>query len=423
MEDLQLAKVEFERALTLSPKVLDAYPEIVEVLHQLEELKEAKIWIEKAEKEGVKLGEINFLKGLVLVKEEKYSEAKKAFEKAKEFKPEIAQAANLQIALIQIREKRIKTALQTLRATISMAPETELAEFGKEYEKSLERLLKEYRAFRASIGVFYQYDNNPASADGVIVARSSDSSLISYLRGEYVPMLEGPWIANFYLGLQGQKYSRLDTLDNRMIYFSAVPGYNFSKGAFTFPVFYQKSWLDNREYSEIKTLRPTLSYVFLPGHILQTFLTYGDQKILRKALLPEENRDATLKAIGLSHFYPFKEGKGLFNLGFELGKSDTEGRNWEANFSRMMGVLVIPLPFRFSLSFSGELNSQNYQYTHTIFAKKRKDKTYNLGTTLNWQIYKHLTLSLQYSRVEVDSNIKIYDYKRDICSFGLEFRY
>ena len=102
-------------SIRLVPSVKDAYPELIEVLYNLNEMKEAMDWVKSAEKEGVKPAHIAFLKGLVLSKEDKNREAINAFNKAKELNPSLTQSSDFQIAMAQAKERRFAEAKEILK--------------------------------------------------------------------------------------------------------------------------------------------------------------------------------------------------------------------------------------------------------------------------------------------------------------------
>jgi len=96
--DYPSAAVNLRDAVTLTPKIKEALVELIDVLLQLDELEEARQWIETAEKENIAPPKTAFLKGLLLKKEEKNLEAVKSFEKAKSLDKSLSQAAEFQIA-------------------------------------------------------------------------------------------------------------------------------------------------------------------------------------------------------------------------------------------------------------------------------------------------------------------------------------
>ncbi len=52
---------------------------------------------------------------------------------------------------------------------------------------------------------------------------------------------------------------------------------------------------------------------------------------------------------------------------------------------------------------------------------KRSDRTYTGAAGVRWEILNGLNLNLQYSHTHADSNISVYEYKRNIYNVGLEY--
>ncbi|MFA6143155.1 MAG: tetratricopeptide repeat protein, partial [Candidatus Omnitrophota bacterium] len=78
------AKPELEAAATLTPRVDNAIPELIDLLFKLEEFDEAKKWIETAEKDNIAPAQTAFIKGMILLRENKDTDATiAAFDKAK----------------------------------------------------------------------------------------------------------------------------------------------------------------------------------------------------------------------------------------------------------------------------------------------------------------------------------------------------
>ena len=124
-------------AVTLKPMIKEAVIELIDVLYHLNELKEAKEWLAVAEKEDIKPAQTAFLKGLILLKEDKNLEAIKAFERAKEIDKAYTQAADFQIGNAYLKERRPKEAREAFRAVVIVDPMTDLAAFARHHEEAI----------------------------------------------------------------------------------------------------------------------------------------------------------------------------------------------------------------------------------------------------------------------------------------------
>jgi hypothetical protein len=81
----------------------------------------------------------------------------------------------------------------------------------------------------------------------------------------------------------------------------------------------------------------------------------------------------------------------------------------------------MPVIDKVSVTISGNMFFQDYQHTHTSFGMKRSDRTYTGAAGVRWEILNGLNLNLQYSHTYADSNISVYEYKRNIYNVGLEY--
>jgi len=418
----------YRDALLFTPPVLDAYTELIEVLYNLNELKEAKEWIAKAEKNKIKPANIAFLKGLVLVKEGKNKDAINAFLKAKELAPSLSQSADFQIAMVHTKERRFAKARETLKALMNVDPTSELASFAKEYEKSIAKVLETYRTWRAAVGIAYQYDDNvlakPSTAiTGVDITGESDKSMINTFRIDYAPLISGQWSFNGQLNFYANTYSRIHTYNVMAPSLSLIPGYNFQDGMITVPLSYSHIWLREREYMSVTAAKPTLSVMLAPGHIGQFSMGYTKRELLQAPINSDEDRDGDIYSASAGYLYPFAGGKGMFNGRYEYSRDAADGVNWDNTGNRITLGLLVPLLDKLNLTASGDMLVQDYKNVHTAFGLKRKDKIYTGGLGLTYEILKDFNMNLQYSHTRADSNIAVYDYKRNAYIAGLELRF
>lgn len=426
--DLKEAAKNLKEAILLTPSVIDAYTELIEVLYNQNELKEAKDWIARAEKEGIKPANISFLKGLVLSKEDKNKAAIEAFKKAKEIDPSLSQACDLQIAMVYAKQRRFAQAKDNLKALISVDPTSELASFAKEYDEAFTRGMEMYKPWRVTAGISYQYDDNvvlkPSTAiPGVVISGERDSSVIPTFRIDYNPLLKDPWFLNLGYNFYGNFHEDVKTYDLLSQTISLNPGYNFQKGALTLPLAFSYIWLHSKEYMWVGLAKPTMNLMFLPNHIGQFSIGYSRREMINRPIDRNEERDGNIYFVSPGYFYSFSDGRGMVNLKYEFSKDLTEGKNWENTGYKFDLSLLVPLIYKVSATASGEIFWQYYDHKHTVFDVVRRDKTYTGSAGVLWEILKGLNLSLQYSHTTADSNIAVYDYKRNVYTMGVEYTF
>ena len=189
-------------AVTFSPKIKGAVLELIDCLYQLGRLDEAKRWIAEAEADGIRPAQVAFLKGLVLLKDEKLEDAVAAFRNAKELDPSMAQASNYQIAMAYLKGKKISEAQKAFTEVVIADPSSNMANFANEYVSALSKRREAMRPWKFSFGAAWQYDDN-------LVLKPDDTALASDLsekadsREAYTASGEYNHMFNDWLGRRG----------------------------------------------------------------------------------------------------------------------------------------------------------------------------------------------------------------------------
>jgi len=437
--EYKLAVENLRDALRYEPKILDAYPVLIELLLSLEEVEEAKFWIEEADRAKVFPAQIAFLKGIALSKEGKNRQAIESFKRAKELDSSFAQASDFQIALLYIKERRLKTAMETFRELQKIDPSSDFSALAKDYESALGRTLSVRKTWQFSLGLGYQYDDNvvlkPDKTIGIGVvdriARKGDSSLNANLGVAFSPYIEGGWNLSIQYAFNLVKYSRLDNYDNYLHLLGGSVGYDFGKFILLLPTAFYKVWLDYKEYSDVFSVRPLVSFPLASNQFIQTGLNYTNRNIKRPIIDPAENRDSNIYGANLSYLFAFLGDKGAFKLSYEPYLEDTKGSNWENQTHRLTASLTYSITNRLRIGFGGEVSLVRYRNIHTLSGsgvpgfpstpKRRRDEIYTLNSRIAYQILKGLSLGANYSYSKSNSNFDIYSYQKNTFSLNLEY--
>lgn len=415
-------------AAKLTPPVKDAYNELIEAFYNLGDLQRAKEWIDKAEKEDINPAQTSFLKGLVLFKAGENKKAIDAFKKAKEIDSAMAQAADFQTGLVYGQERKLKEANESFKAAITTDPTSDLAYYAKEYSDTIAATLEKHRNWRFTVGASYQYDDNvvlkPSTEIAAVeITGEKDSSVIGTFRVDYTPLLSGPWLFNAQYYLYSNTYSKTKTYNLLTQNISLMPGYIFGNSAITLPLVYSHTWLHEREYMSVVLVKPTLNILLLPGYTGQFSLGYAKRAAFWPILDPDEDRDADIYSLTLGYVHPFAQDKGLYTMRYEFSREITDGRNWDNTGNKLSAGVLWQLMKKARLTITGEAFLQDYKNTHTIFEVKRRDRTYSGSAIIAWEMTKDMNLNIQYSHTRADSNIYIYDYKRNVYTAGVEYNF
>ncbi|HOK07232.1 MAG TPA: tetratricopeptide repeat protein [Syntrophales bacterium] len=169
--DFTQAAAQMRDAVTLTPPIREAVIELIDLLNQLDQVEEAMKWVAVAERDGLFPAKTAFLKGLLLTKQRRFDEAVVAFEKSKELEKGYTQAADLQIGLAYLQNRKFTKARERFQASITQDPLSDLASYARRYQDIVEEQSFLQRPLRITLGVSGQYDTNmlqePATFPGL----------------------------------------------------------------------------------------------------------------------------------------------------------------------------------------------------------------------------------------------------------------
>ena len=438
--DFQKALVQFRDATTLKPPIKDAVVELIDVLNQLDQLDEAVKWIDVAEKNNIYPAKTAFLKGMILSKKGQYAPAIAAFEKSKQLEKSYTQAADFQIAIAYMADRKYAKAKERFQAAVTQDPLSDLGSFARRYQDIVEEQSFLQRPLRVTIGITGQYDTNmlqePLTYPGLPDAGTEQSlALNSSLRLDYVPILPGRWLFNAGYGavsrLHEKNSTRYDLIANT---FNAAPGYDFGRfalnlsGNYTFVL--KRGDYDNngggyRRYSENSSVGPLFRFLAKNNHIFELYTGYAVKDYFKTTPVgnPQDNMSACGLDSYLSWMWLFQNG-GLFNARFSFNVDNADGIYWDNRSYKVTANMIYPVWKKINLQLGGEYTLAPYAYENQYFNNTvRLDQIFTGIIGFNWYINKNITGLIQYTGTRANSNIYIYDYSRSLWSAGVELRF
>ncbi len=428
LQNYKEAKIQLIDAVSLTPKIKEALMELVEVLYQLNELNEAKSYIEIAEKENIKPTQVAFLKGLVLLKNGENLDAITAFEKAKELDNTLTQAAEYQIGLANLKEKRFQEAKKAFKDIIVLDPNSDLAQLSNEYMEALKRKETAERPFRATLNVSGQYDTNVLLKPGddtlaANITNESDWREVVTFMGQYKQKVAKRLTIEPQYSMYFAHQNKIGAYDVLSHTVSVTPNYYFDKATLGITTSYNYTDVGREKYLTTISVSPLANLIVGKNHMFQGNFKYQDKDYARTPTIADEDRNSDDYGGGLGYFFFFAENKGFFGLHYGINKEDTEGINWEYLGNRFTASLLYPFLEKFKLSLAGDAFLQNFDNSNTIFNVKRHDKVFTASSMLAYNFWKAAELQFRYTYIKDHSNIAIYDYDRSIYSLGVEYKF
>jgi len=429
MENYVAAEKDLKVSLTMSPKIKGALIELIDVLYRLDEIEEAKKWIQVAEEEGVRPAQATFLKGLTLLKDENYDAAIESFQNAKELDDVLAPSADYQMGIAYLRKRNFGRAKAMFSQIVDNESGKDISLYAQKYLYEIGKQMERDRPWNLALRFAFEYDTNvtltPDNFEfATPISEQSDLREVYDVRTDYTLSSEDRAKAvtagySFRFSKQHDE-GRYDYLTNS---FSLQPKFAVGdKVLVTFPVNYTHNIVNSKNYLSAVTAGNVNNIRVSENHMAKVGVLYNYDDYLRPPYGTESRTGNELTTLtGWYWFFPEK--KGFANATYYFNKDWTHGTNWEYWGNRFDLGLWIPFWKKFEASLNSQFYFKNYENSHTFFSDKRDDQSYSLSTSLSYELLKGAKLQFQYTYISNNSNLALYDYSRNVFSWGVQYQF
>lgn len=364
--------------------------------------------------------------GRSLLADDRYERAMAEFERARGMDPYYEDVCRYYTGVALLGRGDADAAVERFKEAIE-APEA-LDEVISASRESIRTLRKEKarRFWRAWVRTRYEYDSNvallPHDEDLVAGSGKGDWRFTVEPSVELAPPLLPNWdtrslfsfiqTVHNHLGaynLQGYRLLNTATLKSR--YIQPFFGYGF-----------EYYFLDNNRQDYLR------SHTFLTGFTVPEG-RYGLSRFsyayrIDDFFLPFEyrvnDRTAANNSVGASqYFFLPRWGDSFLQLGFYWDNNDAKGRNFSYNGYRLFAECFLPLTWEVNLDLLTELYIRDFSES----LQGRDDTRQTYIATLSRPLNEYMEVGLQYTYVNNDSNVALFQYGRNIFSLMMELRF
>lgn len=428
MQNYNEASSHLRDAVTLTPKIKGALIELIDCLYQTGQLEEADKWIAEAENEGIRPAQIAFLKGLVLLKEDKDDDAIKSFENAKDLDQSMAQAAEYQIAIAYMKTGKFSNAKDVFQQLVLVDPNSSMANFANTYMNAIGDREKAMRPFRASVAEYWQYDDNVVLQSsganvGTDISEKGDSREVTTAMAEYTHRFNQTFDIKaqyFFYWAKQNNLGFYDTLSNTFV---LQPEMNLKSGQLSMPIAYNLTRVNDKAYLSSPSVSGVYNHMVNNHNMAQGYIRYAYKDYMWAPSIEDEDRTGNDFGGGVGWYYFFMQNKGFINLRYGLLKEWTVGNNWENWENNINATILYPVMDKLNITVSGNLSAQYYENTNSVFNVVRRDQVWTVSALAAYKFYKDSEVQLQYTYVNDSSNIDVYTYTRNIFSAGVEIKF
>ncbi|MCX5666957.1 MAG: tetratricopeptide repeat protein [Candidatus Omnitrophica bacterium] len=429
LQRLKDARPHLEAAAALTPKIGNAVPELIDLLYKLDRLDEAKGWIDVAEKEGAAPSQTAFMKGLILLKEDKdIPAAIAAFDKAQSLDESLAGMAKYYKGLAYLQAKDLSNAKEVFKEVVMATPGQGLAAYANEYMDTISRVEDAAKPFHGYAQAVMQYDDNVVLMPGDESAISGISEKADW-RQSYTAQCDynfkfGDTASikpgySFYYG----KESNLGFYDMTSHDVTLLPSLYFDKLAITFPTHYNYVTVNDKGYLSVVGISNVNNYMVDRVNMAQFSFLYN-RKIFLWQPNPAEERRTSNEYIGSLGWYRFfAKNKGVFSLSYVLNHDDAQGRDWRYFGNHLIMFSTIPVLDRLKWTVGLDYFNEYFPKRNVVYDKERYDNILTVSNLVAIEVFKNAEVLIQHSFIDDCASLGIYKYRRNVYGAGMKYKF
>lgn len=360
--------------------------------------------------------ETNFLLGQAAFGLQKFNEAIKYYQFIISKNPELHRV-RLELARAYFANGQHKEAKREFEAVLATKPPPVV---GQNIQRFLE-MIEAYKTWTARISVGYIYDSNVnigPTVDSVLLfgipfelakdlkAKSDSGYMASLFFGHVLPISRKfAWQSEFSFSHTG--YNRYTDKNADIFSLSTGPSLRDSNIAFSFPFILEHIEIGSDNYSDAFGVSPQLQYALTKELIASASLTLQKRRY-------ETNHDRTGTVWSASGSLRYNTGVDSFiQAGYRYTEEDTR-RAYLDNKSDSINIgFYSGLPYGFSVFVQPGIAWIKYREREAAFDKARDDLQYIINANLSKSLGKGWSIAVGYTYTRNDSNLAIYDYRRN----------
>lgn len=422
----------FKKSLEKDPEYTDAHFQLGVVLIQQKAYQDAITHLENVYKKEPEREDLGYFLGFAYYQTGEYKKTLDYLEKAKTKDKTIESLTIYYTGLARQQLGQTKEAVIAYKQLIISDPTSPLAAPSQRLFETIELEERLKKKINIELTTKLQYDDNVivVPTTNVFNLRDKDrKSVIElfYLRGEYVLVRQPSYDISASYGFYQTITNSMRDMDvqDHILSLDLSKRENIKTMPFNMRLTYSYDYLlsDYRYLLQRHTIRPVFILQENPTNLSVLQYAFQAKEFREKPLFLEDNRDALNHEVGFIHFLRFNEAKHYIKAGYFYDKEFAEGGNWDYSGNKFVAGIQYTFPKDIRLNVDYEYKQVRYKNTNIYFDEKRRDIERAVNTVFSKNIGKGWSVSLEYLRRRSSSNIELYDYRKNLYSAGVSWRW
>ncbi len=423
------AEKAYQRAVELDPQHVTASLALATLYYNQKAFAKSLEWLLRAEKLDPANGLIVFHQGRAYQELKQDALAAPRFVRAALLAPFLFVEAHYYAGQSFKRIGSDEEAEDAFNAVITNAPGSPQALSAQALLQEMSRSKRRERRWNLLILSTVQFDDNVVlePSDGPLIQTGEpheDTRLVLNIQGDFALHKIPPWTT----GLAYSLYQSLHNKLGRFNTFSHTPQLYVTrkkgKQEARLDYYYQSVLLDSAPYLETQGLRSSYQYRPRPGLSSDFFYQAEWKDFESRPNIPvNAMRDAKNNAVGATASLLLGPVVGKAGYRFEL--ENAENADWDFKGHRLTLGAAWQIPWAIQVNLTGDYSLNDYSHGHSLSIEgiAREDAVSSVAVRLARPFTPISSLSMNYTLTRNDSNLATFDYKRQIYSTQLGWRF
>ena len=445
LEQYEPAQAVLEQALKLAPTDPDVAFQLGVVYFLQQQYDKAEAPFRQVYASQSQHPNIAYYLGFIEYRKQNYREALRLFRTNVPSDDTFAQLTRFYAGLCLSALGLAGQAREQIEEALRLQPASPLTAPAERFREVLGPAAKAERNFHVDVKAGLFYDDNVAvipnvSQDPVAEAARSQphrtTGELGYVRFQYTPLRTPDWeatIGSSILQTVNNDASAFNTFnptgDATLAYKTSIRNMP-AVGGLTFV--YDYYMLHDRNYLNRYTVSPFMSLIWDAMNLTQGQLRFQGKDFMNQdnLITTADNRDALNYMAGFVHFLRFQADRHYVKLGYQFDWEVAKGNNWSYLGNRFLVGAQYTLPWwDIRLRYDLDVHIRGYSYLHNYLPVTspgtihRGDWELLHQVSLSKDLPYDVTVSLEFLRDQNISNLKVYDYTRDVISLNASWRY
>jgi len=431
-----------QSVLRLDPSLEALHFDLGMVYFQLSEYQNAIDELLKAERIGGQpraiQASIQYHLGLSLMESKAFEKATTRFLRVAELIPEQGASIQYLLAVSFYRQGRFDEAKKAFKDVLGTSSNAMLLESSRRFLGAIAHnpQMKKPWVLAASLGLHYD-DNVILLPEGsplpVGISDQSDLRWVGRLRAGLKVFQSARTVGfaryNFYQSL----HQDLDAFDAQSHNLSFTTKHALASQPYRFDFSYRFSHvsIDGESYLQLHTLRASLDFLSASARTTRIAYRYQDKDFLRLSAFPgSEARSGMNNALSLLQEWNLDEAGATVHGEYTYDEDNTVGKDWDYRGHSVKLGLSLPkslFPAEIQPALGAAWGLQYYKNANSFSlgnsGRKREDRVQTYTINLSKSFAPRISGDFQYLYSRNNSNIRLFNYERQIVSLTMTYSY